>query len=173
MLTIWESVPVKQGTKQGDIALYLLFINGLICEIEHSGFGLCMFDVPIGCPTVADDMVLLSYFVQGLNLLIAIWDRYANKWRYNYNSSKCAVIVLNGHQRNINEIRQFQLGDNVIAEATDYVHLGLKCDKYLSTQRNVDDACTKLRGTLLSINRTGLSLKSIHPLSPRTTLRLL
>ena len=65
MLTILESVPVKQGTRQGDIALYLLFINGLICEKEHSGFGLCMFDVPIGCSTVADDMVLLSYFVQG------------------------------------------------------------------------------------------------------------
>ena len=51
---------------------------------------------------------------------------------------------MNGHQHNINENRQFQLGDNVIAETTDYVHLGLKCDKNLSTKRNVDDACTKL-----------------------------
>ena len=164
--------PVKQAGKTSP-TLYLLFINGLIYEIEHSGFGLCMFDMPICCPTVADDKVLLSYSVQGLNSLLAICDRCPNKWRYNYNSSTCAVIVINERQCNINENRQFKLGDNGIAEATDYVHLGIKCDKYLSTQRNVDDACTKLRGTLLSINRTGLSLKSIHPLSPRTTLRLL
>ena len=93
---------------------------------------------------MGDDMVLLSYSVQGLNSLLAICDRYANKWRYIYNSSKCAVIVMNGHQHNINENRQFQLGGNVIAETTDYVHLGLKCDKNLSTKRNVDDACTTL-----------------------------
>ena len=129
-----------------------------------------MFDMPIGCPTVADDKVLLSYSVQGLNSLLAICDRCPNKWRYNYNSSTCAVIVINERQCNINGNRQFQLGDNGIAEATDYVHLGIKCDKYLSTQRNVDDACTKLRGTLLSINSSGLSLKSINPLSSPTRL---
>ena len=102
--------PVKQAGKTSP-TLYLLFINGLIRELEHIGFGLCMFDMPIGCPTVADDKVLLSYSVQGLNSLLAICDRCPNKWRYNYNSSKCAPT--NEHQRNINENRQFQLGDNI------------------------------------------------------------
>ena len=69
--------PVKQAGKTSP-TLYLLFINGLIYEIEHSGFGLCMFDMPICCPTVADDKVLLSYSVQGLNSLLAICDRPTN-----------------------------------------------------------------------------------------------
>ena len=51
---------IRQGTRQGGKTspiLYLLFINGLIRQIEKSGIGMCMHDMSVGCPTVADDMV--------------------------------------------------------------------------------------------------------------------
>ena len=72
--------------------LYLLFINGLVRQIEKIGLGMCMNDMSVGWPTVADDMVVLSYSFNGRNAMLAICNEYANKWRYSYNSNKCSSI---------------------------------------------------------------------------------
>ena len=57
--------PVLQGTRQGGInspSLYLIYINDLISELEHSGAGICLVGHSISSLSVADDMVLLSFF---------------------------------------------------------------------------------------------------------------
>lgn len=162
--------PVQQGTRQGGITsplLYLIFINGLICELEQSGFGVCMYNIAMACPTVADDMVLLSYSINGINSMLAICNRYANRWRYKYNADKCTVIVFNETLCNMNLNTIFSLGDERIAKKYSYVHLGITSSSDLSSRKNIDEACTKLRGSLLGING-GLSLKALNPLSSRT-----
>ena len=83
-----------------------------------------MYDMYVGCPTVADDMVFLSY--NGRNARSAICNEYANKWRYSYNSNK---LVFNEHHKLTRE-RLFMLGDSIISEASDYVHIGVKCDNF-------------------------------------------
>ncbi|KAH3879438.1 hypothetical protein DPMN_005787 [Dreissena polymorpha] len=60
---ISEPLPIGQGTRQGGKSsplLYLIYINGLIEKLEESSNGLCIYDINMASPTVADDMVLVS-----------------------------------------------------------------------------------------------------------------
>ena len=85
-----------QGTRQGSKSsplFYILYINNLITELEQSGLGICVYDFNISSPTVADDMVLVSFSRKGLQLILDICARYASKWRYQYNASKCSSIL--------------------------------------------------------------------------------
>ena len=75
--------------------LYLLFIDGLIKEIELSQHGMCIYGMNAACPTVADDMVLISFSKKGLQHLMDMCYRYSLRWRFEYNPSKCSVIVFN------------------------------------------------------------------------------
>ena len=90
--------PVLQGTRQGGIsshALYLIYINDLISELEQSGAGICLGGYSISSLSVSDDMVLLSFSRKGLQTLMDICYRYSYKWRYLYNPTKCSVVVFN------------------------------------------------------------------------------
>ena len=56
--------PILQGTRQGQCIsphLYLVFINDLMNTIVENSFSLNMGNIYCGCPTSADDMVVLSF----------------------------------------------------------------------------------------------------------------
>ena len=51
---------IRQGTRQGGKTsqmLYILFINGLNRQMEKTGPEMCMCNMSVGYPTVADDMI--------------------------------------------------------------------------------------------------------------------
>ena len=67
--------PILQGTRQGSKLsplLYLCYINGLIKELENSNLGFCLLDIDISSPTVADDMVLISFSNCGIQKMLDI-----------------------------------------------------------------------------------------------------
>ena len=73
---------VLQGTRQGGKSsplLYLLYIDGLIRELEHSNDGMCIFNLKAGSPTVADDMVLVSFSKHGLDRMLNTCHNYDMK----------------------------------------------------------------------------------------------
>ena len=77
LMSSWFNI--LQGTRQGGKSsplLYLLFIDGLIKELEKSGYGLCIYDTKFGSPTVADDMVLVSFSKLGLDSMLEICKSY-------------------------------------------------------------------------------------------------
>lgn len=97
-----ESFPLQQGTRQGSICapfLYTVLLDELLKTLDNSGYGLKINDISLCAPTQADDIVLLSLSKSGLSELIDICRKYANKWRYTYNPSKCAVLIHNEDQR--------------------------------------------------------------------------
>jgi len=80
-----ESFPIAQGTKQGgksSPSMNIAFIDGLIQELEASGNGLCLYGLNVASPTLANDMVLLSFSKGGLDNMLDICYRYSCKWRY-------------------------------------------------------------------------------------------
>jgi hypothetical protein len=61
---------------------------------------------------------------------------------------KCRVIVFNEQVSSNSTTRMFVLGKEIIKETESYTHLGLACDKYLSTQKPLTEAGNRLRGTV-------------------------
>ena len=163
---------VSQGTRQGGKSsplLYLLFIDGLIRDLEHSNDGICVFNLKAGSPTVADDMVLVSFSKHGLDRMLNTCHTYAMKWRYEYNPSKCAVIVFNESNADFRKThRQWKLGNKPLAEVEQYTHLGIVCDKFMNIESSVKDSYNKLRGTFLGIVNSGIHPNGLNPLTSVT-----
>ena len=89
---------VLQGTRQGGVIspfLYLIYKNDLLYEIEASALGFCMYDINCGSPTVADDMLVCSFSVNGLIQILVLCLRYGHKWRFEHGIMKCLVVVFN------------------------------------------------------------------------------
>ena len=91
-----EPFHIAQGTRQGSIwspFMYTIYINELLTNLCQSLFGLKINNIPMCAATQADDVVMLSLIKDELNELLKICYTYADKWRYRYNASKCAVLV--------------------------------------------------------------------------------
>ena len=158
--------PVLQGTRQGGISspkLYLLFINGLIQELENSQLGICIYNKCFCSPTVADDMCLASFSKHGLDQMMSICYNYSCKWRYLYNPSKCAVVVFNNH--GTSRIGEWRLGPEVVAEVSSYTHLGIALNKYLDCSNCIEEAKSKLSSMFFSIAGSGLFDNGMNPLT--------
>ena len=126
-----------------------------------------MYNIGVSSPTVADDMTLVSFSEKGMNAMLEMCDKYSKRWRYEYNASKCAVMVCNETTKKSRD-RIFQLGEHIIVETHQYTHLGLVCDPFMSCTINVDKACTKLRGSILSLKSNGINPTTINPLTMKT-----
>ncbi|MES9879758.1 MAG: reverse transcriptase family protein [Sedimenticola sp.] len=170
-------LPVLQGTRQGSVCspfLYLVFIDELIRRLEASNVGFNMNGINISSPTVADDMVLISYSKYGLQKMMDTCFNYSCDWRYEYNASKCAVVVFNERELEFRRSdRTWHLGNDIVIEKTEYVHLGVVCDKYMCDEENVKQCNTKLRSTYLSLNNYGLGSSDLHPITSNKLYNLL
>ena len=162
---------VLQGTRQGGVIspfLYLIYKNDLLYEIEASALGFCMYDINCGSPTVADDMLVCSFSVNGLIQILILCLRYGHKWRFEHGIMKCLVVVFNELKRAYQQSnRQWPFGNVCIEEGTQYKHLGVVCDKNMSIDVSVKDACNKLRSTFLSLVNCGIYEDGLNPLSVR------
>ena len=138
---ISDWVHILQGTKQGGVSsplLYLVYINALLEELESSKLGFCVSDIKTCSPTVADDMVLISFSKNGLQNMLDICYRYSCKWRYEYNPNKCGVIVFNESKADFTKCnRKWSLGPNNIKEMESYTHLGIEYCRSVSIEHNV------------------------------------
>ena len=114
-------------------------------------------------------MVLVSFSKHGLDHMLNICHNYAMKWRYEYNPSKCAVIVFNKSNTDYKKTqRQWMLGNKPLAEVEHYTHLGIVCDKFMSIENSVKESYNKLRGTFLGIVNSGIHPNGLNPLTSVT-----
>ena len=98
--------------------------------------------------------------------MIDICYQYGIENHYFYNSSKCSVIVtgesLHCYKKNN---RSWCLGGTVLAEEVQYKHLGILFNKFKNINPVINEACSKLRSTFLSIINCGINPGEIHPAS--------
>ena len=162
--------PILQGTRQGSKLsplLYLCFIDGLIKELEKCNVGFCFMNMNLCSPTVADDMILMSFSNVGIQKMLDICADYSQRWRFEYNPGKCGVVVFD-HEAKSPQNRTWVLGNGSINEVDQYTHLGIVTDNNLSSKHFVHKACHKLRGTYLSILNSGLHPQGLSPLALKT-----
>ncbi|MES9884072.1 MAG: reverse transcriptase family protein [Sedimenticola sp.] len=166
-----HSFKVLQGTRQGGVIspfFYLIYIDSLLRELEISNRGVVLYENNCSSPTVADDMVLVSYSKSGLQHMMDICYRYSCKWRYKYNGSKCSVIVFHESKNDyVTSNRQWNLGNDSVEEAVNYTHLGIICNKYLDSKQNVMDAAVKIRATFMCLINSGIHKQGLHPMTAK------
>ncbi|KAH3864102.1 hypothetical protein DPMN_027116 [Dreissena polymorpha] len=117
----------------------------------------------MSAPTVADDMVLVSYSRAGLDNMLRICTSYANRWRFLYNANKCSVVIYNN--KNFINQKEFYLGVKTIPVNDSYIHLDIECNSCLSTGNCIQEACLNLRGTYITVCAKGMGPERQSPIT--------
>lgn len=73
--------------------------------MRHSGFGIHIGSIFVGCIVYADDIALLSSSCYGMQKLIEICSQYGTKWDIKFNSAKSQLITFGGGTPKNCEIR--------------------------------------------------------------------
>ena len=90
---------MKRGIRQGSALsaqLYLIFIDGLLREVESSKRGAMLTDLTVNIPTQADDICLVAYKSTDMTDLNDICENYSKLWRFNFSPGKSAAMYLSG-----------------------------------------------------------------------------
>jgi hypothetical protein len=90
------SFQVRSGCSQGSSlspALFNLFINSLIIELKELGIGCQINKTWVGCIMYADDALLLSTSVRGLQTMLDHCGLVSRQLKLAFNCSKCVCIA--------------------------------------------------------------------------------
>ena len=145
---------------------YIAFINSLLEELKNSG--LCISIKGIKCSPIgyADDMSAACKSKDRIDGVIQIVNQHGNRWRYEYNARKSAVLIYGEDKRTHDhnaQFRMFSLGGKKIPEKEHYDHVGVKACIYENNNVLVEEKIAKGKKTLnastgLGVRRNGLSM---------------
>jgi hypothetical protein len=125
-----EKFNMLQGVGQGRVFsphLYNQAHNGLLEVLVQSGNGLKVGNTYCGCPTLADDMTLLSASPDGLHKLLTICRHFSSKWRIKFSPDKCWIMVFYGRGQKINSNYKWTYGTVVLEQKTSVTHKRYNC----------------------------------------------
>ena len=75
-------------------ALFNLFINVIIVNLLQSGYGCRVQQTHVGCIVYADDIILLSPIVSGLQEMLHVCNASSCELRLQFNAAKCHCMAL-------------------------------------------------------------------------------
>ena len=154
-----QNFRVMQGVRQGGIlstGLYKVYINDLLLSLEKSGIGTYIGTTYTGCPTVADDLTLLNNQEHGVQDMLDITYRYANRERYIIHPEKSLFIRRYVPRGYIESFSDWRLGDSELTISTDATHVGIIRSSEDELGKNVDERISCARRTFYSMTYTGL-----------------
>ena len=103
--------------------LYKVYNNQLLDILKENNIGDNIGTTFIGCPTVADDIALVSYTINDLQQALYIVHNETQRDRVTINSSKSDVIIVN--PKKTRTAQTWSLGEQEIAEVESTKHVGL------------------------------------------------
>lgn len=162
--------PVQQGVHQGapfSMILFQIHINPLLNKIISSGLGAKIGNIPIGCPTSADDMAIITLSEANMQQLVDISYAFSIKWRFGFSSPKCMVLVYGD-----TVVSSVTLGTEILQQVLSAKHLGT----ILVTVKNADVVeyerrLTEARKTVYSFLSLGDWRSPVSPLSAAKVYR--
>ena len=165
--------PMTSGIHQGGIlslTKYIIFINGLLDEIESSNLCCTIGPIVSSPASYADDLAAATLSKKRTDAVHDIVKSYGDRWRFKFNASKSAVLVF-GEDKKTNDFnkkhRVFRLGKEWVKEKKCYDHVGVKMSIFGDCTERVEEKISKGRKTLnastgLGIRRNGLNMNTCN-----------
>lgn len=128
------------GVRQGGLTspdLFNLYVNDLIVELSSTPVGLRSDGRYVNNLSYADDMVLISPSIKGLQRLVSICEQYAHNHGLVYNTKKTEMMVFGsgGVPQNIPEVR---LNGQPVAIVHSFKYLGHIVTSSLSDDEDIE-----------------------------------
>ncbi|VDI39629.1 Hypothetical predicted protein [Mytilus galloprovincialis] len=140
-----NSFPVRQGVRQGGIIsthVYKMYINDLLTELEENGMGQYIVTNFTGCPTCADDIILLSSTEEEMQSMLDTSKRYSDKHRYKIHPTESVTINKYSNPKTTKSEVHFKLDDKNMPSANQGTHLGIIRAINDQTKTNIQDRIT-------------------------------
>ena len=171
------SFSIDQGGRQGECLsthLYEQYINEILSELEKHSMGISIGNTYAGCPSCADDIVLLSNDQNEMQEMLSTVYDYSSDHRFLIHPIKSNTIVKSINKRNGERIQEttenFTLGNNTMEFKFETTHLGLRRTTSEENKINVNDRISPARRTLCSLIKTGVH--GTNGLNPRTSCKI-
>jgi hypothetical protein len=177
---IWQNVvsddfKVLQGTRQGglsspsDYKSYQLDLLDILSD-AHSGFSIGA--IPVPCPTVADDTILMSDSIHALQAQLLLTGDYAVQERYKIQLAKTSVVPMNVAPPELFdtlcESQPWSLNSDQIPVQEDFTHIGIQRTNHHgagSLDPTVHARLSTARKTIYALMGAGLhGLNGLPPL---------
>ena len=104
--------------------LFICFLYAFYALLKASGFGCHIIKICIACIFFADDIVLLSPSIHGLQKLINICVSYCRTFCLDFNIKKSKIMVI-GDKLTEGEFRPLSLNNSFLSYVTEYRYLGV------------------------------------------------
>ena len=130
-----ESFGVRNGVRQGSVLsprLFSIYLDGLLKSLCQSGFVAKIGKLYLGCLLYADDIVLISPTVDGLQKMIGVCSSYAKGHSLTFNSKKCSTIMFTNKTKSPPSVIEFSLGGDNLTCRQNITHLGVILDMHNS-----------------------------------------
>ena len=144
---------VGQGVRQGGVLstpLYKLYIDDLLHQLQREGDGLFMGAGFAGCPTCADDILLMATNEDRMQYMLDTVFEYSKHHKYKINHGKTTLTIL-GRQMT----SELFLGQDRLTPAEKFVHLGILREVTCGSQV-IQDRIDLARRTLYALLPAGL-----------------
>ena len=143
---------LRNGVKQGGVIsaqLFTVYIDKLLLDLKHSGYGCHLSDTFTGVLSYADDITLICSSLRGMNCMLKICSNFAQNFSLTFSSNKSMCIKFG---ESVNDREKIMLNDLQIAWDNDVRHLGNYINKSLSDKLDCQQKVSTFIGRVNKLN---------------------
>jgi len=88
---------ISAGVRQGGIlspVLFAVYMDPLIKQLRRLGLGCALYNEFYGCLLYADDILLMSHTVHGMQMMLRICDTFADEFDIKFNNVKSVAKIM-------------------------------------------------------------------------------
>ena len=167
-------VKLNAGTRQGGKSsplLFNIFVDDIVERLDETELGIQVGIFLIVCLLYADDIVLFARSPEELVRLFSVVERWASRWRLEFNVSKCKILVVFASKTMMRKFREtrFLLCGERVKKVLTVDYLGMETNARLSLAKTPGRIRPKVEKTVnflrwVSAAKNGLRSHVVLPL---------